>query len=199
MKIAGMPIAWKMLNWAIIVIPKIMLWKLTAETGMGMLMDTSGIDTIITNSVALTFILGIDELMGTALMSEEALNFVRATEDFPLFDETTSCVGDMTVLTDEELLAKYNKHQFGYRSFGFSDLPQLIPAKLVCSVLFTMFFVGEYYYKHCQESDEDADRFVSKPMYLPKTMDFTWLNALMPQFFPIERGDMFWEMPKGKS
>lgn len=195
-KIEGMPRLWKLLNMVVIVFPKLMLWKLTAETGVGMLMDTSGIDSIITNSVALTFILGIDELMGTALMSEEALNLIKATEDFPLYDEATSCVGDMTSLTEDELLQRYTETQYGFRSFSFADLPTLIPTKLVLSVLGTAFFVWEYYYKHCTPNADDHNRLVSKTMYLPKSMDFSWMNALFPQFSPIERGDMFWEMPK---
>merc|ERR1740133_321767 len=96
-----------MINAACICLPKIVLWKLTAETGVGMLMDTASISDIITNSVALTFILGIDELLGTALMSEETLHFVNATEDFPLFDLETSCIGHMSELTDDELLSRY--------------------------------------------------------------------------------------------
>lgn len=197
-KIAGMPFAWKFLNFVIIVFPKLMLWKLTAETGVGMLMDTSGIDDIITNSVALTFILGIDELMGQSLMSEEALNFVKATEDFHLYDETTSCVGHMSEMSEDELLEKYAAIQMGFTSLRFSDLKHLIPIKLLISVFGTLLFVFEYYYKHCEPNPDDASRLVSKTMYLPTTMDFTWLNALLPQVWAVQRGDKFWEMPSAK-
>lgn len=195
-KIAGMPLKWKVINGLCIVLPKLVLWKLTAETGMGMLMDTSGIDDIITNSVALTFILGIDELMGTALMTEEALNFVKSTEDFPLFDESTSCVGNMSLLSDDELLEQYQKIQCDIRGVKLQDMTQLIPTKFVVSVLGTVFFVWEYYSRHCVQSPDDENRYISKTMYLPKSMQFTWLNALIPNFFPVERGDMYWEMPK---
>lgn len=192
-KIRGMPLSWKLLNTVVILFPKILLWKLTAETGMNMLMDTSGIDSIITNSVALTFILGIDELMGEALMSEEALNFVKATEDFELFDDTTSCVGDMSLLTEVELLQKFRQTQHGFGSLTFSDLTDIVPTRLLVSVIGTCYFVWGYYRKHCVPDPDGTDRYVSKTLYQPKHLEFSWLNALLPIFFPVETGPKLWE------
>merc|ERR1719460_1544985 len=105
--IAGIPMPWKILNLVIVVVPKFMLWKLTAETGITILMETAGIDDLVTNSVGLTFILGLDELIGSALMREETLMFVAACEEFDLYEDTTSCVGDITSMSDDELLERY--------------------------------------------------------------------------------------------
>lgn len=194
--VAGMPLFWKIVNMLIVVFPKLMLWKLTAETGVTVLMETSGIDDLITNSVGLTFILGLDELIGAALMREESLSFVRACEDFPLFDKKTSCVGDMTALSEDELLEKYNECQHGLQSLGFWDWVNILPAKLLLSILATSVFVFAYYSKHCTPNDQDDHRMVSKSMYLPKTMTFTWLNAFLPHFFPIEpEPEPYWRMP----
>lgn len=198
--IAGMPLLWKLLNMVIVVMPKFMLWKLTAETGVTILMETSSIDDIITNSVGLTFILGLDELIGSALMQEETLNFVRACEDFDLYDKETSCVGNLVLLSDDELLQKYKESQFGIRALNLWDLINLLPTKLVVSILGTIIFVYEYYHKHCTENESDGGRKVSKSMYLPRTMHFSWLNAFLPNFFPIERSDTpYWSMPEGPS
>merc|ERR1719230_203171 len=125
--IAGMTYFWKFVNMILVVMPKLFLWKLTAETGVTILMETAGIDDLITNSVGLTFILGLDELIGSALMREETLMFVRACEDFALYDATTSCVGDMSKLSEEEILQKYNQTQHGFRSLRFGDLINLLP------------------------------------------------------------------------
>jgi len=196
--IAGMPIFWKVFNLFIVVVPKFMLWKLTAETGVTILMETAGIDDIITNSVGLTFILGLDELIGSALMQEETLNFVAACEEFDLYEDTTSCVGDMTVMSDNELLEKYTEVQRGGpRSWNIWDLLTLAPTKLIISLAGTGFFVMEYYARSCVQNKDDANRWVSRSMYLPSSLTFGWGNAFLPDFFPIEReGSPYWKMPE---
>jgi len=194
--IAGMPLHWKFFNLVIVIWPKFLLWKLTAETGITILMETAGIDDLITNSVGLTFILGLDELIGSALMREETLMFVRATETFLLYDDTTSCVGDMSLLTEDEILQKYQENQHGFCSLNFWDLVNLLPTRLIVSVLGTGFFVWEYYTRHCTPNENDADRLVSKTMYPPKSLEFTWFNAFLPNLFPVEREDEpYWKMP----
>jgi len=192
--IAGMPFFWKLLNLVIVVLPKFMLWKLTTETGITVLMETAGIDDIITNSVGLTFILGIDELIGSALMREETIMFVRACEDFDLYDREISCVGNLAVLSDDEILERYHQTQHG--CFAFWDWLNLIPLKLTVSLFGLGLFVTEYYHKHCQENKHDGNRLVSTPMFLPLSADFTWLNAFLPNFFPVERSsEPYWQMP----
>lgn len=194
--IAGMTYFWKFVNMVLVALPKLFLWKLTAETGVTILMETAGIDDLITNSVGLTFILGLDELIGSALMREETLMFVRACEDFDLFDATTSCVGDMSKLSEDEILQKYNQTQHGVRSITFRDLINLLPTKLIATILATMLFVYEYYWRHCTYNADDGDRLVSKTMYTPSTVEFTWLNAILPNIFPVPKDDLpYWEMP----
>jgi len=196
--IAGMPLFWKVFNMFVVVAPKLMLWKLTAETGVTILMETAGIDDIITNSVGLTFILGLDELIGSALMQEETLNFVSACEEFDLYEDTTSCVGDMTSMSDDELLQRYIACQKGgWDSWDYWDLINLLPTKLIISVLGTAYFVFEYYRRHCDVNKDDANRLVSKPMFLPKSLTFGWLNAFLPDLYPIEyEASPYWKMPE---
>lgn len=196
--IAGIPMPWKILNLVIVVGPKFMLWKLTAETGITILMETAGIDDLITNSVGLTFILGLDELIGSSLMRDETLQFVRACEDFDLFDQRTSCVGDMSLLSEDEMMAKYQESQKSLRGVGFWDMVNLLPMKLLMAVAGTGIFVAEYYLRHCNVNADDNDRMVSRSMYPPKSLHFSWLNAFLPNLFPIERGEEpYWEMPVG--
>ena len=47
------------------------LWIMTASTGVTFLMETGGIDDIIVNSVALGFLLQLDETITDAMMSSE--------------------------------------------------------------------------------------------------------------------------------
>jgi hypothetical protein len=195
--IAGMPLIWKLINMAIVVFPKTMLWKLTVETGITFLMETSAIDDMIINSVALTFILNIDEMLMAALMHEEECALVEAVEEFPLYDPTTSCVGDMSLLSENELIEKYNKTQVGINTVGLHDLSLLLPYKLLISLLGTYVFVEEYYWKNCTSDDQGGIYLlVSKPMQLPKCFSFDWLNAFLPLFFPVPSEDEpYWTMP----
>lgn len=193
LKIAGMPLMWKVVNMVIIVIPKAVLWKQLVETGFVFLMETSGIVDIIINCVGLTFIMGLDEAIHTTLSSEETQDVVSACENHDLFDPTDSCVGDMSLLTDDEILSKYAEQQ-GLLNFNFKDLFALLPHKLIITTVLTVAFVYEYYFKYCNWTDEN--RWISKAMYLPKSVMVSWLWAFFPAIFPLEwEEEPYWQMP----
>lgn len=195
-RVAGMPPFWKVLSLVVVVIPKIMLWKLTTETGITILMETSGIEDIVTNSVSLTFILSIDELIATSLMSEVSIDLVRAIEGFELFDKHASEIGDMSLLTDDELLERYERVERSLWNWSKQHLFNLMPMKLIYSLLGTAIFVFEYYWKHCTPNSQDGGRLVSKTMFTPKHVDYGWLNAFLPFFFPVEYEDRpYWTTP----
>merc|ERR1719310_2605160 len=80
LRLAGMPIIWKVLSIILICVPKLMLWKLTITAGTTFLFETGGIEDVIVNSVALTFILGIDELMFENLMSTSVRAMIDKVE-----------------------------------------------------------------------------------------------------------------------
>jgi len=192
-KIAGMPMKWKIINAVFIVFPKALLLKQTAETGITFLMETSGIQDIIVNSVGLAFILNLDELVYSALMAEEEENIVAQCEDYRLYDSRTSCIGDVTSLSDAEILEKYKKNQ-SLSGFGWQDLKTFIPFKLVCGLLITGVFVLEYYQHYCEMSPDG--RLVSVDMHLPKSVSYSWLTAFFPYVFPEESmEEPFWQMP----
>jgi hypothetical protein len=193
LKIAGIPIGWKCLNVLIVVFPKLVLWKLTTETGIQMLMETAGTADMVLNSVGLTFILGIDELIFCAMMSEETRNFVLLLNDFPLYDVQTSCVGDATLLTDDEIIDAHNKHK-DLRTWNWGDTMFLFPTKLFSTMFLTLVFVYQYYYKCCYGNGEG--RWVAKDMHLPKTLGYSWGQAIFPRFFPLDEVETpYWTMP----
>merc|ERR1712110_1060237 len=131
-----MPMTWKVINATLIVLPKAVLFKQTAETGIVFLMETSGIQDIIVNSVGLAFILNLDELIYSALMSEEESKIVEVCDDFPLYDAGTSCIGNVEELTDDQILILYEENQ-RRSGFSFSDLKMLMPVKLIAAILTT--------------------------------------------------------------
>lgn len=196
-RIAGIPRIWKVINVMLIFIPKFMLWKLTVSTGFTFLMETAAIDDLIINSCALGLILQFDELVMASLMHEEERDFVSAVEEYEFYDSTTSCVGDMSLLTDEEIVNRYKQEQFGIRSWGLDALSLLFPYKLVLSLAGTCFFVTEYYRYYCTPDEKPgAHRYVSKPMYTPSSAAFSWCTTFFPDLFPMkEEGEPYWEMP----
>lgn len=194
-KIAGMPMMWKLINGLIVVCPKLFLWKLTCEVGVSFLMNTSTIGDIVINSVAITFIINLDELIYNALMSEETRRVVAATESFALFNAHTSCVGDMSLLTDDEILEKHHEQQ-GLRSWSIADLVAILPQKFFFALLLTTGFISLYYLEHCNPNTEKPELTVSKDMYLPKSVSYYFLNACCQFLFPVPSEETpYWRMP----
>merc|ERR1711939_311492 len=61
-QVAGMPLTWKVINFLFVLLPKVVIFKSTAETGTTFLMESAGIADVIVNAVALTFVIGISQL-----------------------------------------------------------------------------------------------------------------------------------------
>lgn len=194
LKIAGMPMKWKIINLLVIIVPKCVLWRQTAETGITFLMETSGIANIVANSVGLAFILGLDELVYNCLMSEEEEKIVELCEPFSLYDPKQSAAGDLNQLDDEDILEKFDNLQT-MRSFGVRDFKALLPFKLFFALAVTFFFVMEYYHRNCHLSDEG--RWVSIDMHLPKSVHSSWFTAFFPSLAPPEPRveTPFWVFP----
>jgi hypothetical protein len=90
LKVAGMSRAWKIVNFVLVLLPKSILVFFTAKAGTGFLMETAGVDDIIVNSVALGFLLGLDDLTTSALMSADTVKLLEMCEDLELDDEDQS-------------------------------------------------------------------------------------------------------------
>mmetsp|Transcript_2767 Transcript_2767/g.4182 ORF Transcript_2767/g.4182 Transcript_2767/m.4182 type:complete len:446 (+) Transcript_2767:116-1453(+) len=196
LKIAGMSAVWKVVNLLTVILPKLVLWIMTAQTGMKFLMETAGIQNIIVNAVGLTFIANLDELALAVLMSEEARDIVASVEPFPLFHPKTSIIGNLDVLSDDEIVERYAQHQ-KWSNAGFKDFMDLIPFRLLISIGLTWIFNRHYYYSYCRHADTPPHRWISSDMFLPKSTAYTWLQALLPTMFPLDVHDEpFWQMPK---
>ncbi|CAJ1388092.1 unnamed protein product [Effrenium voratum] len=96
-----MPLAWKVINAVLILLPKMLVWKLTVQTGVVFLMETASISDLVVNSIALTFILSIDEMICETLTSQSTLSMLARCKDYPLFEK------ELSHLTDEEIEMRY--------------------------------------------------------------------------------------------
>merc|ERR1719428_450916 len=99
-----MPLAWKIANVMIVLLPKVLLWKLTVETGVTFLMETAGISDIVVNSVALSFILNFDEMIYNVLTTWETRQMLSKVEEYAPYDLT-----EANSWSDEQIMKKYDK------------------------------------------------------------------------------------------
>jgi len=188
LKITGMPLCWKLINWIFVFLPKLVLWRLTVSAAMNFLLDTSGITDVIINTVALNFILGIDELLFESLTAPETRCLMDAIESYNLVQES---IGE-----DEQTRRAVVENDVAeeYLEAGRCSCKLALPLRLICVLLLTFVFVSEYYYMNCIKGEEDT--WVSKPVFLPASVDY----PIRSFFFPWEDaktvGDKpVWSMP----
>eukprot|EP00930_Biecheleria_cincta_P041771 TRINITY_DN2868_c0_g4_i1.p1 TRINITY_DN2868_c0_g4~~TRINITY_DN2868_c0_g4_i1.p1 ORF type:complete len:492 (+),score=94.37 TRINITY_DN2868_c0_g4_i1:218-1693(+) len=192
LQIAGMPMKWKLTNVLILLIPKAMIWQLTVTTGIVFLMETAGIDDLVVNSVALTFILDIDELCCKTLTEEYIRGLLSRVRPFPLFNfsKATETYGSEDILQEQsrqELNKKMRRRDFFWALF---------PRKLVLLFAAVAWFVISYYSSHCYPAPVWG-RFWPKPLYLAKSTVFTFANAFLPSNFPVPtETEASWTMPE---
>ncbi|CAJ1428737.1 unnamed protein product [Effrenium voratum] len=180
-KVAGMPRTWKIVNVLLVLVPKMMLWEMTASTGINFLMETGGIDDIIVNSVALGFMLQLDEVLTDAMMSREVNVLLDECKDYPLFDE-----GEVQTRNDEETLNKLEALKPSSLRLAW----ELIPRSLVLALLLLFYYVYRYYTLHCEFVD---GRWVSKDMHLPTSLTFSIANSFLGRFFPVNAAEQpYW-------
>jgi hypothetical protein len=85
-----MPFRWKLINLCFVVLPKVYIWLLMVDIGTLFLMETAGIEDMIMNAVALSFILSIDELICSGLFSDTSKHMLETIEPLPLFEVAAS-------------------------------------------------------------------------------------------------------------
>jgi len=184
-KLAGMPCVWKAVNLIFVILPKIFLWKLTCQAGIHFLLDTSGIVDVISNSVALGFILSVDELVFENLTTQDTKDMMGMVQGFNV-QHAAETEADQP---EELLLDNYFRETMNQCS-----IESLLPTKLLFVMALTLVFVAEYYYNHCK-LDSDG-RWVPIDLYTPSSVSYSLLRFLAPNFFPEEeRGPLVWRMP----
>merc|ERR1712039_1096437 len=150
--------------------------------GTTFLMESSGIDDVIVNSVALGFLLTLDDLVTTSIQSASVKHFLENCDGFELYD-----VSEGVGMQEDDLVDRYAQEGSGIRL-----LPRLIPQKLVLVLFMTCLFVLKYYTAHC---DVEEGRWISKSMFLPVTVEWNLIKAVFP-FYEVNEDEPYWTMPK---
>jgi len=191
-QVNGMPLQWKIFNFFMILLPKIYIWFLTADIGIVFLLETSSIEEMIINAVALNFILGIDETLCSALMSPMVKYMLENMEDYALFD-----AAEQSADSEKEAFQRHVKDTTW--SLRSPELyAQLVPPRLVVMFLITSFFICKYYTENCASSPDGG--LVSTAVHMPKSSQMSFLSFLFgpfPNLFPVDvdHGVSLWEMP----
>eukprot|EP00440_Ansanella_granifera_P041960 gb/GFBE01045489.1/.p1 GENE.gb/GFBE01045489.1/~~gb/GFBE01045489.1/.p1 ORF type:complete len:304 (+),score=47.21 gb/GFBE01045489.1/:1-912(+) len=188
-RIAGMPMHWKIFNILIVCIPKFYLWLLTIDIGIVFLMETSVVEEMIINCVALGFILNIDELM-MRVMPPECSELLSKLDPFPKD-------GKVLLQKTEEEEIRYHEMERSWTLCTPALYAALIPRRLISMLLTTSFFILKYYFEHCVREDDGS--MVSKTLKLPRRDSLsllTFLSGPIPMLFPIENAETVWEMPE---
>lgn len=186
-RLAGMSIGWKFVNLVVVWIPKVLLWKLTAEAGIVFLMETSTISEIIINSVALTFVLRVDEMF-FELMSDSIRCMLTIHEEIKDYDEFHE-----ESMSEADIMEKHCEKQ-RLRYWSIKDWITLLPFGLVSVSGLTVVFICQYYYQRCQYAG--GGHFVSQAMHLPKSTVFSIFSAFFRSIFPNPSLEQpYWSMP----
>jgi len=184
--VAGMPMMWKIANVCLVVLPKLLLWILLVFSGFHFLMETAGIVNVIMNSMALTFILGLDELVFDVLTSAPVKHMMGNLEEFPLFS-----YDELEADSDDSLLKRYNETEIS-RDWK-KVLTTFFPRRLLVVSIMLPIFIFKYYIMNCN-LESDGSR-VSKPLYTPFEMKFNPLTSFIPEAV-FTTGTLSWNMPE---
>jgi len=187
-KVAGMPVHWKLFNCVFILFPKTWLWSATAKMGISFLMESSGITDLFLNCMALTFVLSIDEMIVHSHSLSSITTIMNKLESFRLYD-----LEEDENHTDQQVLELYEaEHLKGARVNYY----MLFPWRLCIQVGLTIYFLHTYYAERCVYGEDDT--YVSKPVHYPMTPYLSTLDFLLGTL-DLEKAETqkepFWTMP----
>lgn len=188
----GMPFCWKLANFVVIVVPKIVLWTVLLIAGTQFLMETASIEDLIINSLALAFILQIDEIIANRLCTEATKEIMAKLEGYDLYNLDTE-----EAMADSEVLRGFEEGDARWRCYDTRFLKLLLPRRLILILLVTTLVYNGYFRLFCQASPDGS--LVSLPLYAPKIIP----RVGLPSFFQrlvnphgVERDTVpTWTMP----
>lgn len=161
-KIAGMSVFWKILNFVLVVVPKVMIWFLLTSAGFSFLMETAGIVDVTVNAMAMTFILSIDEMLLACLATKATKHMLENLQNYELYDTE-----EEDNETDEQVLERFQtKETVGVATLlDFTFYLNLFPTRLAFVFLLMATFIVRYYWLNCYVESDGA--WVSKDLYQP--------------------------------
>mmetsp|Transcript_32993 Transcript_32993/g.94780 ORF Transcript_32993/g.94780 Transcript_32993/m.94780 type:complete len:463 (+) Transcript_32993:201-1589(+) len=184
-RVAGIPLGWKFANLAFVFFPKLYIWWTLTSGGVHFLMETAGIVDLVINCMALTFVLSIDEMIFSRLLTVASRHIMANLEDLPMFDEP-----EFERQADEVTLQRFMEKEYG--SSKLNVLCFVVPKRFLLIVVLLVLFVTKYYYEYCDRAEDGS--LVSKPMFFPTSVPYNPLSFLYGYGMSLEDSP-FWKMP----
>mmetsp|Transcript_37372 Transcript_37372/g.98556 ORF Transcript_37372/g.98556 Transcript_37372/m.98556 type:complete len:466 (-) Transcript_37372:122-1519(-) len=190
-KVAGMPRHWKVVNFLLIVVPKTVLWYICCSLGFNFLMETASILGSIMNSLALAFILDMDEMVFDTLTTQISKHMMENLRDYsPEGHEHEES------MLDDDIINHFHENEvkkgFDFRKFFITMAPWRLMKVMVLNVLFTL----RYYLMNCERLGDGS--WVSVKMYLPASVDFKPIQFLFGGMdLDPNQTEPYWSMPDG--
>jgi len=181
-RVAGMPAHWKFFNALFVAFPKILLWLLMVDMGTLFLMETAGIEDMIMNAVALSFILSIDELICASLFSDTSKNMLEHIEPLPLFEAA--------VFEDDRDVWERHQIRRRWNIFSFELYNQIFSVRLFSMIGATAFFQVKYFREHCEHQEDGS--WVAKTLREPLSDTLSFWHFIfgpLPNFMSIPSTD----------
>mmetsp|Transcript_7616 Transcript_7616/g.13475 ORF Transcript_7616/g.13475 Transcript_7616/m.13475 type:complete len:449 (-) Transcript_7616:31-1377(-) len=174
-KVDGMPLAWKVVNVVMIQAPKMLMWYCCIVAGCKFLLETSSIVDLIMNSMALGFILSVDEFLFQVLSSTAMKHIMTNLEDYEIKGGSL----DALDLSAENAMKKYYQEEFGVRTWiqePFLTMYHILPLRLMTSVMGTVLGLWMYYHFQCIQLEDGS--MTSEDVYLPGYKHIRWISFL---------------------
>lgn len=160
-KVGGMTRTWKLVNFCIVCLPKILIWLLLATAGTQFLMETGGQTELVVNCLAMTFILDIDELVADRLCTEATKAIMEKLQGWDQFD-----VAHLEEQHDQEVVTEFRKNEQEYRLTDSRLMLLLVPRRLLMVITVTTCLYMSYFLRFCTQTDDGSK--VSYDVYPPK-------------------------------
>jgi len=184
-QIAGIPLHWKLFNLLAVLLPKCFIWWVMARHGIHYLMETAGIIDVIVNSLALTFVLSIDEMLFQHLSSQTTQHMMTSLQSFPLFE-----IASAEMESDEVALSNYTEEELACGAWT-KAVKAFIPWQLVKVLALQLLFLGMYYGRNCDRTEDGS--WVSKPIANPSHSGFSIWASLFGDV--VVESEPTWTMP----
>jgi hypothetical protein len=179
--ISGMPLTWKILNVVIVLVPKVLLWAIVVWEGFRFIMETAGIFDLVLGSIAMSFILSIDELVLDCLGTSVSRHIMADLTDHPLFEDPGNA---STVDDSQDVLDKVG---VPLPLSWWEMFCLVIPRRLFVTIVLLCINRMRYYALNCHMGEEGS--YVSNPLYLPYRTTATGNLMEMINLFLFQKVD----------
>eukprot|EP00439_Symbiodinium_sp_Y106_P057392 s2759_g8.t1 len=214
-RIAGMPCHWKLITGIIVFIPKLALCYFVLLEGTTLLLDTSGILDTVLGAMSMAFILEVDEMLHDSMIThagrwildnmldfrkehladkdeEDGKQYVASAKRYNA-DEKKDGTTSQGAPLREEPVQERKGHEASYGDL----LRQLVPLRLIMTLVVMAIFTERYYRFKCVYKDE-LGMWVSKDMYTPQRASYGLTDFIFNGFFNTvghDSNEPFWTMP----